>query len=527
MTSSKNDRNRNGRARRSGVFGVLAGVFNGRSALKAGVVSAALLCSVGFTLDSYAQTATTPWTGQNGREIVDLNAKPIVSTTNSQVSTKKVSSKKKSSVKRSNPIRQIRADLPQDNLWGASEEIPNTPPDFGPDSSFGEEPLVEAAPIERQPAALGTAPTQPQPVIQATSPAPSYYEGEVVKETSAPQTAGAAVPRSAAPAFSNNPYARIGQAEYNPSLFYGTASPNASINGYRNAPPAVAYGQSGVGCGSQCGDGSCGVFGGFFQNTQLSSGFDSMRSPLDLDDRGNAGADVAINWGSVRPVFGGLHLQAGVRGVFTDLNGNIANGFYTEDCRSQLFWTAGLYFRANQYSTDGLSMGVAYDSLKESYYRKYELDQLRAEVSYTFGGAMTLGFRGAFGLSEDWCELFQPVGTQAVEAKAEVTDYYVGFMRWNYAQGGEATIFGGGTKSSGGIVGGSVEAPLTDCFSLKCSGSYVFAKERGLTKREEETWNMSMGLVWYLGGGARCASTSPRPLFDVADNGTFLQNFVR
>ena len=142
------------------------------------------------------------------------------------------------------------------------------------------------------------------------------------------------------------------------------------------------------------------VFGGFFQNTQLSAGFDNMRSPIDLEDTGNTGGNFAVNWGSVRPVFGGLHVQAGVRGVFTDLNGEIANGFITDDCRSQLFWTAGLYFRANQYSTEGLSMGVVYDSLREKYYRKYELSQLRTEVSYTFCGGTTIGFRGAFGLED-------------------------------------------------------------------------------------------------------------------------------
>ena len=252
-----------------------------------------------------------------------------------------------------------------------------------------------------------------------------------------------------------------------------------------------------------------------------------MRSPIDLEDTGNTGGNFAVNWGSVRPVFGGLHVQAGVRGVFTDLNGEIANGFITDDCRSQLFWTAGLYFRANQYSTEGLSMGVVYDSLREKYYRKYELSQLRTEVSYTFCGGTTIGFRGAFGLEDGMCDLVRIAPTLTIEAKAEVTDYYVGFMRWNFAQGGEASIFGGGTKSSGGIIGGSVEAPLTDCFALKCSGAYVFGKKRGLTEREEETWNMSMGLVWYLDGGARNGATSPRPLFDVADNGSFLQNFKR
>ncbi len=518
MTSSKTNRNRKGQSRRSGMLNALVGAFDGRNALRTGVVSAlALLCSVSLTSESYAQTATTPWIGQNGREIVDLNAKPIVSTTNSKVTTKK-----KATAKKSNPIRQIRADVPQ-------EEYPSDAELLGNDLPFEPEPLEDPTKVERLPFTLESTPVKPQEApraaIQAVDVAPNYPQGEVAKETSAPLN-NPSVSTGPAP-YSNNPYARIGQAEYNPRLFYGTASPNASVNGYRNAPPAVAYGQSGAGCGSACYDGSCGVFGGFFQNTQLSAGFDNMRSPIDLEDTGNTGGNFAVNWGSVRPVFGGLHVQAGVRGVFTDLNGEIANGFITDDCRSQLFWTAGLYFRANQYSAEGLSMGVVYDSLREKYYREYELSQLRTEVSYTFCGGTTIGFRGAFGLEDGMCDLVRIAPTLTIEAKAEVTDYYVGFMRWNFAQGGEASIFGGGTKSSGGIIGGSVEAPLTDCFALKCSGAYVFGKERGLTEREEETWNMSMGLVWYLDGGARNGATSPRPLFDVANNGSFLQNFKR
>ena len=89
------------------------------------------------------------------------------------------------------------------------------------------------------------------------------------------------------------------------------------------------------------------------------------------------------------------------------------------------------------------------------------------------------------------------------------------------------TVFGGVTEWSEGIVGGSVEAPLTDSFALKCSGTCVFSTDRGLTDREEECCNMSMGIVFYFLVNSRDSITAPRPLFDVADNGTFLQNFIR
>ena len=40
----------------------------------------------------------------------------------------------------------------------------------------------------------------------------------------------------------------------------------------------------------------------------------------------------------------------------------------------------------------------------------------------------------------------------------------------------------------------------------------------------EENWNISMGLV-YRPGGPRGCGRYCRPLFDVADNGTFMLDF--
>ena len=540
MTSSNADRNGQVRLQRAKRFNLLANAVRKQNALKAGLVSALVLMgAANFAPESFAQqtsqiqTVNSPWTGQNGREAVDLSAKPITKAVEKNTA-------KKTAPKRASRIRQVQAAIPQEDLLGGDlneplrnpefDNVPLEKPTVGVEEVIGGlTPVPEA--LETVPAtpATTTAPETP-PVssipkrLQTSESVPpqNYPQKELVKDNNAnPNTRSNAVP-----GYSTNPYSRIGQAEYNPAQFYGGASPNSSINGYRNAPPVVAYGQNLYGVPSE--QGYCdGAFGGFFQNTQLSAGFDGMKSAIDLADPGNYGGDFAVNWGSARPVFGGLHLQAGARGVFTDLNGTVANGFETNNSRSQTFWTAGAYFRSNQFSTEGLSFGVVYDSLTDKYYRKYELRQLRTELSYTFGGGTTLGFRGAFGLNEDWCELLNLGGGLTIDAKAKSTDYYTAFLRRAFDQGGEFTIFGGVTEQSGGIAGGSIEAPISDSFSLKCSGSYVFPKNRGFNKREEETWGMSMGLVWHLGGGARNTAATPRPLFDVADNGSLLQNFVR
>jgi hypothetical protein len=324
---------------------------------------------------------------------------------------------------------------------------------------------------------------------------------------------------------SNNPYARIGQSEYHPSQFYGGYAPVAGTA----VPPVAAYGQNlwgeptpNVDCAGYWG--CCGLL----QNMQLEAGALSMRNPLDFEDAGNFGAQFALNWASARPLFCGLNVQAGARATQLDFNGTAANGFETEDARTQVFWTAGAFFRAPA-GCDGWSAGVVYDSLIEDYYRQYELSQLRAELSYSFGGLFDLGFRGAFALNEDDFDFLKLDEELSIEGKATATSYYTMFLRTNFDQGAQATIFGGVTEWEEAIVGATMESPLTESLAIKGGATYIIPTERGLGNlRDEETWNVSAGVVWYLGGGARAnACGETRPLFDVADNGTFLQNFLR
>lgn len=528
MTTSKKDRE--AKLRLQGVHSLLSATLRKQDSIKYGIISClALISAIGLPSSVRAQQVSrtqmveSPWTGRDGCAIVDLDS---TQTRHSEAS-------KKSRV---NPIRQTQAltssvadDLLGDSEIEANPEFDNVPLE---DPTQLEDPLGSGQfsekvvdPLETVPAVPVAPKTNSNTSRRIEASVPSVPDYGSSTKTPVYGQANAASNVSPLPqANSVNPYSRIGQAEYNPGYFYGGGNPNSSMNGYRNTPPDVAYGESL--CGDSC-YGCEGLFGGLLQNTSLCAGVDAMRSPIDFEDTGNVGGNFALNWGSVRPVWGGMHLQAGVRSVFTDLNGVQANGFSEEDCRSQLFWTAGAYYRANQYSTEGLSFGVVYDSLRDDYYRKYDLQQLRTEVSYTLGGVWSVGFRGAFSLNDDWVELLKLDEDLCVDAKATATDYYTAFLKKNFEQGGEVTVFGGVTEWSEGVVGGSIEAPLTDSFALKCSGTCVFSTDRGLTDREEECWNMSMGLVWYLGGNSRDSITAPRPLFDVADNGTFLQNFIR
>ena len=536
MTSSNKIESKNAVAQRQLRVEGLTKALRKSSTLRMGLVALLTLGFVGGTDVAFSQSAraasTSPWVTANGKEAIDLNAK---------------SASRKNVVKRvNNPIRQTQALTPQ----GASDSILD--PAFDPEPSLNEtlddamqvaDPVFNAsnsdvAPTVASPLdadddasdAVAPMPSVPPTKLQATQ-APQAQSNPVQNyPMSEPKQTVPAAPRAAAP--SHNPYARIGQAEYHPNQFYST-NPNYSVNGYRNTPPAVAYGQSL--CGDACYDGACnggcGFFGGFFQNSTAEAGLVGMRSPLDMENSGNFGGDFALNWGSVQPVFAGLYAQAGARGVFTNFNGIDANGFEDDNCRSQVFWTAGLYYRTNECS-DGWNVGVVYDSVTNRDYRKYNLSQVRAELSYTFNGTGTIGFRGAFALNDDWCDFLNMDGISA-QVKSTGTDYYTMFYRKQFDQGGNAAIFAGVTEWSEALLGFSAEAPLSDSLAVKCGGSYVFAKDRSkdgglsLTKRQEESWNLSLGIAWHLGGGASSCMGTQRPLFDVADNGTFLQNFIR
>lgn len=540
MNGLKNEKNVNVLERARGLDIVIKALRK-RSVAKLGVVSAlaligAMSCeAVQAQQIMNAKTAPTvvvsPWTTQDGREAINLgndNARP-------------------STAKKANYIRQI-STLAQDDEYidaipsdGALETLGSyeTPEKAGSWSSseFDASSLGDVEDIPQNVVAPLTAIPSPQnyntdarksaPVV--STEVTNYPQGDVHgggfssgKNGQRQGDNSSAV--SSAP--STNPYARIGQAEYNPNQFYGGGG-NYSVNGYRNMPPAVAYGQSACG---DCYDGqyaSCGVLGNILRDIQLEAGVVSMRSPMDFEDNGNAGAEFAINWGSAQPVLFGLNVQAGARGVFTDYNGVQANGFTTDGSRNQVFWTTGVYFRSPVYS-DGWSGGVVYDSLIENYYRKYELSQLRAELSYNFTNFCEIGVRGAFALNDDWCDFLDVGNDLKVEAKATASSYYTMFLRKRFIEGAEATLFGGVTEWSEGLVGASAEAPLSDAFALRASTTYVFPTERGLNdKSKEESWNISVGLAWYLGGSARNGIDSQRPLFEVADNGSFLQNFLR
>src|SRR5690606_29288640 len=93
--------------------------------------------------------------------------------------------------------------------------------------------------------------------------------------------------------------------------------------------------------------------------------------------------------------------------------------------------------------------------------------------------------------------------------------------RRTFECGGHYRFWAGFTGRSDGLVGGDAQVPLSDCFAMQTNFNYLIPEEGTGPGAAEEAWGLGISLVWYPGQTARCGSLT-RPLFNVADNATFL-----
>ncbi|MDO5553153.1 MAG: hypothetical protein Q4G68_05280 [Planctomycetia bacterium] len=333
-----------------------------------------------------------------------------------------------------------------------------------------------------------------------------------------------------------NPYASMNSypwknncaaADFHPGQF----AASASADRIRTAPPVAAYGSDGWGCPStNC----CYPFLRLrmaLQNTQIYAGVLGYSTPLDISNQGNFGGDLAMNWSTPQRLLLGINAQAGARLTATGKNTLAVGGDTEEDIlvsqekrRTQFFWTTGIFYRD---PCSPWQFGAVYDSLNGGYESTYTLGQTRVELSRKFGCKTDLGFRGAFRINDSLVNWWRVAALgQDVQTEVQPVSYYTGFIRRYFDCGGEGMLFAGVTEFEEGLVGGSIEVPISNYFSLKNSFTCVFGNDESLLNSTERTWNVSLGIVCYLGGNSRSALKNPlRPLFDVADNGTFLQTY--
>ncbi|HUY33636.1 MAG TPA: DUF6666 family protein [Pirellulales bacterium] len=246
----------------------------------------------------------------------------------------------------------------------------------------------------------------------------------------------------------------------------------------------------------------------------------AFKGPLDLGKNGNFGFHEGVNFaGQFGRWLGlgglGIGYQIGATFVQSDFSGNNVNGAQTKE-RDQQFITAGLFRRAHRGR--GLQYGAVFDWLHDNYYVKYNVAQVRAELSYLTSYGHEFGFWGAFHAKPSQATV------NGVLTTYQTIDMYNLFYRYNLPNGSQGRIWAGGTGNKAGILGADFRIVVTNRWDLMGAFNYLIpAQGAGLAGAANEAWGMGLNLVWYPGRRCHGSHNTPyRALFMPADNSTLI-----
>lgn len=263
-----------------------------------------------------------------------------------------------------------------------------------------------------------------------------------------------------------------------------------------------------------------GVFAGTPGNLLLFAGVHGFKGPTDLGLSGNFGFHEGLNWGAPLGDPWGYGYQVGFQALHSNFAGNQTlpgplPSFDTAD-RNQVFFTAG-FFRRPQ--GDGLQAGTAFDLFYDNYYHRSTLCQIRSETALVLGGLHEIGYWGAYGVSQETVS-----GLGQFDSVLDPTDMFAVFYRRRFTGGGQGRLWTGLSGDGDLILGLDGTVPLGTSWALDNNFTCLFPKHgRSTGAAPEESWSVSIHLVWYAGRPARQAIRDPyHPLFYVADNSWFL-----
>ncbi len=291
------------------------------------------------------------------------------------------------------------------------------------------------------------------------------------------------------------------------------------------------YGQCGGGCGGGWagygpgygGHGGHGMMrpgwhrGWWMRDLSLFAGVHGFKGPLDQGENGNFGFQEGANIG-VPLGIAAVGFQAGVVAVQSNFEGDNVEGGHRDD-HDQVFFTAGLFRRA---LCGGLQWGVVFDLMHDSYYQdgSTDLKQLRTEVGYVMaGGRREIGYFGAYGLDKE--QIFEG---QRSSGWLDPTDMFAVYYRRYFEGGGDGRFWAGFTGRGDGLLGADLRVPLGKNWAVENRVNYLIPKEgRNEGGQKQESWGLTVQLVYYFGQPARCVRNSPfRPMMNVADNSLFM-----
>ncbi|NND97991.1 MAG: hypothetical protein HKN47_11745 [Pirellulaceae bacterium] len=213
-----------------------------------------------------------------------------------------------------------------------------------------------------------------------------------------------------------------------------------------------------------------------------------------------------------------LASQFGLRATQSNLSG----AKLTDETRHQIFLTAGLFRRVDY----GLQYGLVLDYLNEDWYFQGDLTQLRGELSWNTNNCHVFGFQFMTGTSSDTSttalrDLAGAINQTTVNI--EPLDQYRAFYRRILPCSGDWEAFIGGTNESDTVLGFNINKPVGECVVFNSGATFVSPNDDEGNDLANEAWNLSLGFTYRPGGAAGCGRYC-RPLFQVADNGTFITN---
>jgi hypothetical protein len=257
-----------------------------------------------------------------------------------------------------------------------------------------------------------------------------------------------------------------------------------------------------------------------WDNLELTAGVHGFTGPLNRGASGSFGFHEGFNL-AVPICYGDWGCgQVGALWTQSNFDGSLVE----PEQRNQIFATAGLFRRVDW----GLQCGLVFDYLHDEWDYEIDVSQLRGEVGWRYCGCQELGFRFSAGVNDDDATLNviaqddNEFDIRQATGRVEVNNLYAFYYRRQFACGGEGRLFGGFTNNQQGLFGGDARLPMNPCWSLAADFLYVVpSNESNLRGFAEETWNVSIGVVWTPCAKTGCGPNYCRPLFDVANNGTF------
>lgn len=305
---------------------------------------------------------------------------------------------------------------------------------------------------------------------------------------------------------------------------YGSMHPGAG-------PEMIVSEHGGRSCDSCTGDG-CNACGDVFcfplcfelplDNLSLRAGAQGFKGPLNGGMDGSFGFLYGLNWGA--PVALARNSGIGAQIGFNASHANLYEASYTDHTRDQWFFTTGLFRRVDW----GWQGGVVFDHMSDQWYYDIKASQIRGELSWKFKtqGEFGFWFTSSGHTSNVRGSVMLPGESTptAIDEDFRPQNLYAFFYRTPLdICGGEMRLSAGWSGDEKGLLGADLNIPISQHWAVESNFLFLLPDAQGdTTRNQHETWNIGLNLVWYPRAHAGSAGKSYyRPLFNVADNGTF------